>query len=90
MRDVDQIYLTSRLVIEQNCVRNAKCPEAATAHQKLADAYIAQLQCLAQVPPRDRRGASSRREQLDDSSKKRGFGTDLDVRSADAHRRSPA
>lgn len=90
MLDVDYNYLASRLGIEKNCVRNAKCPEAATAHQNLANAYIAQLPSLTQVPPNDRWVASSGREQLGDSSKKRGFSTHLGLRSANAHRRSPA
>jgi len=91
MSDEDYGYLARRLVTEQNCARTAKCPEAATAHQKLADAYIVRLQSML-VPTGGQRWtySSSDQQSLHAPSAERGFSSYLDLRSADAYGRSPA
>jgi len=92
MPNEDDGYLASRLVAEQNCARTAKHPEAATAHQKLADAYIARLQSLILVPSGGQRRtySSSDQQELCVHAAKRGFSSYSDLRSADAYGRSPA
>ena len=50
MSDGEYGYLADRLVAEQNRARAATCKEAATVHQKLANAYIARLQSLILSP----------------------------------------
>ena len=91
MSDEDYGYLARRLVAEQNCARTAKCPEAATAHRKLADAYIVRLQSML-VPTSGQRWtySSSDQQALHAPSAERGFSSYLDLRSAGAYGRSPA
>jgi len=50
MSDGEYGYLAVRLVAEQNRARTATCKEAATVHQKLANAYSTRLQFLILSP----------------------------------------
>jgi len=50
MSDGECGYLAVRFVAEQNRARTATCKEAATVHQKLANAYITRLQSLILSP----------------------------------------
>ncbi len=59
MLDTDYSYLAARLVVEQNRTRIAACPEAAVAHQKMADAYLGRLQSMMLAPDKGRLGVFS-------------------------------
>jgi len=52
VRDEDYGYLASRLVVEQNLARTAKCCASAAAHQGLANAYLVRLQSMILSPAR--------------------------------------
>ena len=52
MRDEDYGYLASRLVVEQDLARTAKCCASAAAHQGLANAYLVRLQSMILSPAR--------------------------------------
>jgi len=54
VRDEDYGYLASRLVVEQNLARTAKCCASAAAHQGLANAYLVRLQSMILSPARYR------------------------------------
>lgn len=55
----DYSYLASRLVAERDRVRSSACPEAATAHEKLANAYLERLQSLMLSPGMNRQDIPS-------------------------------
>jgi len=86
MSDVDYSYLANRLVAEQACARTAKCMEAATAHQNLANAHRARLQSLILTP--DMRSSEKcslpNTEWAGISSAQNAFNDYLDMRISDA------
>ena len=91
MSDEDYAYFARRLVVEQDCARIATCREAATAHQRLANAYLGRLQSLILSPyiPVSEATPTLTRTSVDVTSAENSFNTYLDLRIAETRGSNP-